>query len=145
MSDRIFGALMLLLAATYSWTARGFDPGFISGPLGPNAFPYLLGAVLTTTALYLLVRPDAPAVWPPLKTLLQMFAMVVLLLVYVALLERLGFIIATFATVFVLGWRLGASLKTATFTGIGVALGVYGLFDVLLELPLPSGLLGRLI
>jgi len=145
MSDRIFGALMLLLAATYSWTARGFDPGFMSDPLGPSTFPYLLGSVLGITALYLLIRPDAPAVWPPLANLLQMVLIIAVLLAYVALLEWLGFIIATFATVFVLGWRLGASLKTATFTGIGVALGVYGLFDVLLELPLPSGLLGSLI
>jgi len=144
MSDRIFGFLMLLLAAAYTWTARGFDPGFMSDPLGPSTFPYLLGGVMAVTALYLLLRPDAPAHWPDPRHLLQMLLVVAVLLAYAGLLEWLGFIIATIVTVTVLGWRLGASLKIAVLTGIGVSLAVYGLFDMLLELPLPAGLLGRI-
>jgi len=144
MSDRIFSILMLLLAATYIWTARGFDPGFMSDPLGPSTFPYLLGSVLAITAVYLLVRPDPPANWPDPRHLLQMLLVVVVLLAYAGLLEWLGFLIATTLTVTVLGWRLGASLKMAVLTGIGVSLVVYGLFDMLLELPLPAGLLGRI-
>lgn len=143
MSDRIFGILMLLLAASYTWTARGFDPGFMSDPLGPSTFPYLLGAVLAVTALYLLLRPDANAHWPDPRHLLQMALVVGVLIAYAGLLEWLGFLIATTLTVIVLGWRLGASLRTAVLTGIGVSLAVYGLFDMLLELPLPAGLLGR--
>lgn len=144
MSDRIFGVLMLLLAVVYTWTARGFDPGFMSDPLGPSTFPYLLGGVMAVTSLYLLLRPDASANWPDPKHLLQMALIVVLLLAYAGLLEWLGFIIATLLTVTILGWRLGASPRTALLTGIGVSLAVYGLFDMLLELPLPGGLLGRL-
>ena len=143
MSDRIFGALLLILAAVYSWTARGFDPGFMADPLGPQTFPYLLGAVLAITALYLVLRPDPPAHWPDLHRLLQMGLVVLVLLAYASLLEWLGFIIATLLTVSILGWRLGASLRTAILTGIGVSLVVYGLFDIVLELPLPDGLLGR--
>ncbi len=145
MSDRIFGALMLLLAATYSWTARGFDPGFMSDPLGPSTFPYLLGAVLAITAIYLLLRPDDSPHWPPAKILLKMVLVIAVLLAYAGLLEWLGFIIATLLTVTVLGRQLGASIKTAVLTGIGVSLVVFGLFDILLELPLPSGLLGRIM
>lgn len=143
MSDRIFGGLMLLLAASYGWTARGFDPGFMADPLGPQTFPYLLGATLAVTALYLLLRPDAPAHWPAWRQLVQMALVILVLVAYAALLEWLGFLAATTATVFVLGWRLGASLKTAAITGVAVSLAVYGLFDMLLELPLPAGLLGR--
>jgi putative tricarboxylic transport membrane protein len=144
MSDRIFGTLMLLLAASYTWTARGFDPGFMSDPLGPSTFPYLLGAVLAITGLYLLLRPDGPVNWPDPRHLLQMGLVIVVLLAYAGLLEWLGFLIATTLTVTVLGWRLGATLKTAVLTGICVSLAVYGLFDMLLELPLPAGLLGRI-
>jgi putative tricarboxylic transport membrane protein len=143
MSDRIFGALLLILAAVYSWTARGFDPGFMADPLGPQTFPYLLGAVLAITALYLVLRPDPPVNWPSLHRLLQMGLVVLVLLAYASLLEWLGFIIATLLTVSILGWRLGAGLRTAILTGIGVSLVVYGLFDIVLELPLPDGLLGR--
>ncbi|WP_020677511.1 tripartite tricarboxylate transporter TctB family protein [Geopsychrobacter electrodiphilus] len=143
MSDRIFGVLLLLLAADYSWTARGFDPGFMADPLGPQTFPYLLGAVLAVTALYLLLRPDPTAHWPDLPRLLQLGLVILVLLAYASLLEWLGFLIATLLTVTMLGWRLGASLRTAILTGIGVSLVVYGLFDIVLELPLPAGLLGR--
>jgi putative tricarboxylic transport membrane protein len=115
----------------------------MADPLGPQTFPYLLGAVLAITALYLLLRPDPPAHWPDLKHLLQMGLVVLVLLAYASLLEWLGFLIATLLTVTMLGWRLGASLRTAILTGIGVSLVVYGLFDIVLELPLPAGLLGR--
>jgi len=143
MSDRIFGALLMVLAAVYIWTARGFNPGFMADPLGPQTFPYLLGTVLAITALYLLVRPDPPAHWPGLRRLLEMGLMVLVLLAYAGLLEWLGFLIATMVTVAILSWRLGAGLKTALLTGLGVSLVVYGLFDIVLELPLPAGLLGR--
>ena len=143
MSDRIFGTLLLILAAVYSWTARGFDPGFMADPLGPQTFPYLLGAALAVTALYLVLRPDPTAHWPSLQRLVEMGLVVLVLLAYAGLLERLGFLIATTVTVTILGWRLGAALKTAILTGIGVSLVVYGLFDIVLELPLPAGLLGR--
>ena len=57
------------------------------------------------------------------------------------LLEDLGFIVATFGAVAILGWRLGARPTTALLTGVGVSLGLYGLFDRVLGLPLPLGLL----
>jgi len=144
MSDRIFGGLALLLAIVYSWTARGFDPGLISDPLGPQTFPYLLGAVLAITALALLLRPDPPPHWPDVRHLLQMGIIVAVLVAYAALLERLGFIVGTTLAAALIGRRLGASWRTALLTGIGVALVVYGLFDKILELPLPPGLLEKL-
>lgn len=141
MSDRIFGGLTLLLAGIYLWTARGFDPGLISDPLGPQTFPYLLGSVLAVTALALLLRPDPSPPWPDLRHLAQMGIIVAVLVAYALLLERLGFLIATMLAASLIGRRLGASWRTALFTGIGVALVVYGLFDKILELPLPAGLL----
>jgi len=144
VSDRVFGALMLLLAGAYAWTARGFDPGLMSDPLGPQTFPYLLGGVLAVTALYLLARPAPRPRWPRPLHLLEMASVVGVLLAYAALLEWLGFLLATTATVTVLGWRLGARLRTAMVTGVGVSLAVYGLFDLLLDLPLPAGLLGKI-
>ena len=46
MSDRIFGGIGLLLAAFYIWQATLIQDSFISDPLGPKAFPIIIGVVL---------------------------------------------------------------------------------------------------
>lgn len=142
MSDRVFGVLALILAIVYGLQARTFESGLqIGDPLGPDKFPYLLAVVMGITALYLMLRPDPSPHWPDPMHLAQMALIVLVLCIYAVLLEDLGFILATFAAVAVLSWRLGARPTTALLTGVGVALGLYGLFDYVLGLPLPLGLL----
>lgn len=142
MSDRVFGALALIFAFVYGLQARTFQSDLqIGDPLGPDTFPYLLAVVMGVTALYLIVRPDPSPHWPDPPHLVQMALIVLVLCVYAVLLEDLGFIVATFAAVAILSWRLGARPTTALLTGAGVSFGLYGLFDRVLGLPLPLGLL----
>ena len=142
MSDRVLGALALIFAFVYGLQARTFQSDLqIGDPLGPDTFPYLLAVVMGITALYLIVRPDPSPHWPDPPHLAQMALIVLVLCVYAVLLEDLGFIVATFGAVAILGWRLGARPTTALLTGVGVSLGLYGLFDRVLGLPLPLGLL----
>lgn len=143
MSDRILGVIALIISAIYIWTARGFDPGFMSDPLGPGTFPYLLGTVFACTGIYVILRPDESAQWPDIRHIGEMVIVIAVLLAYAGFLEYIGFLIATMLTAGFLSWRLGASFKTAVITGLLVSLIVYGLFDRLLELPLPAGLLGK--
>ena len=46
MSDRIFGGACVLLAAFYIYFATQIQIGFMSDPMGPRAFPILIGIVL---------------------------------------------------------------------------------------------------
>lgn len=39
MSDRIFGAVGLLLALGYAWAALVIEESFLSDAVGPKAFP----------------------------------------------------------------------------------------------------------
>jgi putative tricarboxylic transport membrane protein len=66
---------------------------------------------------------------------------IVILILYAVFLEDLGFIVATVVAVAILSWRLGARPLIALANGAGVALVLYGLFDLALGLPLPLGLL----
>lgn len=143
MSDRIFGVLALVLAGAYLWGATGFEVSMmmVADPLGPRTFPYLLGIVLIITALYLLWRPDPEPDWPDAPHLAQMAMSIVILILYAVFLEDLGFIVATVAAVAILSWRLGATPLIALANGAGVALVLYGLFDLVLGLPLPLGIL----
>jgi putative tricarboxylic transport membrane protein len=146
VSDRVFGALALILAIAYGLHARTFKSGLqvAMDPLGPSTFPYLLAVVLGIAGIYLIVRPDPSPHWPDRRHLLEMAAVIVVLCLYALTLEEIGFILATFVAVAILGWRLGARPVHALVNGVAVAVALYGLFDQVLGLPLPSGLLGFL-
>jgi putative tricarboxylic transport membrane protein len=141
VSDRVLGALALILAFAYGLQARTFQSGLLVAmdPLGASTFPYLLAVVLAITAVYLLVRPDPSPEWPDRRHLLEMAGVVLSLVVYALVLEEAGFILATIAAVAYIGWRLGARPLSALVNGVAVALVLYGLFDKVLGLPLPPG------
>jgi putative tricarboxylic transport membrane protein len=146
VSDRVFGALALILALAYGLHARTFKSGLqvAMDPLGASTFPYLLAVVLGIAGVYLLVRPDPSPHWPDRRHLLEMAGIIVLLCLYALTLEEAGFMLATFVAVAILGWRLGARPGQALLNGIAVSIVLYGLFDKVLGLPLPPGLLGFL-
>ena len=45
-ADRLAGLVLLLVATFYLFEARRFEAGFIADPIGPRAFPYVLGTIL---------------------------------------------------------------------------------------------------
>ena len=64
---------------------------------------------------------------------------------YAWLLEPLGFVVSTFLAVGVLGWLLGARLLAGRRRGRRRSRVVlFVVFDTLLGLPLPAGVLGAL-
>jgi len=66
---------------------------------------------------------------------------VVVLILYAALLQPLGFIISTTLAVGTLCWRMGARPVKAYVTGAVSGVAVYLLFSFALDLALPLGLL----
>ena len=60
------------------------------------------------------------------------------------LLEPLGFVVSTFLAVAVLGCLLGARPWQAGGAGVAIGVVLFVLFDILLGLPLPAGVLGVL-
>jgi hypothetical protein len=91
MSDRIFGGACLLLAAFFIWQATQIKLGFIVDPLGPRAFPIVIGIVLAVAGLYPILRPDPRPDWPAVGGLIEIAFAVAILIAYAMLLPRLGF------------------------------------------------------
>ncbi|HEX5713493.1 MAG TPA: tripartite tricarboxylate transporter TctB family protein [Solirubrobacterales bacterium] len=143
MSDRLTGLVLLLLAVAYGVTAGGYE-AMIGDPLGPAVFPIVLAIPLGLFALYLIVRPDREPAWPRGPALGKQVLALVAFVAYAYLLEPLGFVVSTFLAVVVLGWLLGARLPEAGAAGVGIAVVLFVLFDTLLGLPLPAGVLGFL-
>ncbi|MAM88560.1 MAG: tricarboxylic transporter [unclassified Hahellaceae] len=139
--DRLLGVGLLVLAVAYGWVSQQWPEPFGGAEsVGPETFPTLLSVVLALSSLYLIVKPDEDAHWPAGRTGFVLLA-VVILIVYAALLEPLGFVIATTLAVGSLCWRMGAHPRPAFLTGLASAVLVFALFNYGLELSLPEGLL----
>jgi putative tricarboxylic transport membrane protein len=140
--DRILGLGLLVLAVAYGWAAQQWPEPFGGAEaVGPETFPTILSVVLALSSLYLIAKPDPDSHWPMGRTALELLITIAVLVAYALLLESLGFIIATTGAVGVLCWRMGARPGGAFLTGLVGAVVVFLLFNNLLELSLPAGLL----
>lgn len=143
MSDRLTGLALLALAVAYGIAAGGYQ-AMIGDPLGPAVFPMALAIALGGLSVYLIVRPDPEPDWPKRRALLKQVLTLVAFVGYTYLLEPLGFLVSTFVAVVVLGWLLGARLWQAGAAGVAIAAVLFVLFDTVLGLPLPAGVLDAL-
>ncbi|AYF87930.1 MULTISPECIES: tripartite tricarboxylate transporter TctB family protein [unclassified Pseudomonas] len=145
MYVRIFAAVWLLVCAVLAVVAWGFQAPFSYDPVGPRAYPLLLLFLMATAALWLIYKPgDAdslPISWP----LARKVALCVLaLFAYALLFEPLGFVVSTSLVGFGLGLLFMGRPLASLVSGVLMGLLLYGLFDYLLDVPLPLGLLAFL-
>lgn len=67
-SDRIFGLVTLFVALAYFASATHIQTSFLADPVGPKAFPMLIGAVAAVCSLFMIVKPDPDPQWPSART-----------------------------------------------------------------------------
>lgn len=142
MSDRIFGLASLCLAALMAWGASVIEESFIQDPLGPQAFPLVIAAVLALTGIAMLLKPDPEPEWPQRAKLLRLVFAVAALVLYAELLPIIGFVISTAIVAAYLSWQLGASKRQAGIGGVSISVGIYVIFHLVLGLSLARGPLG---
>lgn len=142
MSDRIFGAFGVLLAIGYIFAALAIEESFLSDAVGPKAFPIIIASILGLSSLVILLRPDPEPHWPALGRLTEIFAAVVVMILYAEMLPVAGFVIATAFAAGYLAWRLGSRVVEAIAVGIGTSVGIYVIFHLVLGLSLARGPFG---
>ena len=141
MTDRILGAVCIVASAGMAWAARDYAAAISYEPVGPRAFPLLLAGLMALGGAWLVARPvlrGGVFAGVPLKPTLLCAAAV---LAYALLFERLGFALATAVMAVPVGMAFGGSLKQALAGGAGLGLVLFVLFDKLLDVVLPTGLL----
>jgi putative tricarboxylic transport membrane protein len=141
MSDRILGAVCVVVAACMAWAAQDYVPAFSYEPVGPRAFPRLLAALMAIGGAWLVLKPSLvgnPLQGTPVK-LIGLSAATVF--VYALLFQVLGFTLATAVMAVPVGISFGGNWKQSLLGGIGLGLGFYLLFDKLLDVVLPTGIL----
>ncbi len=145
-SERILTAIISLCTFVLFIYACGFDATISYDVVGPKAFPILLMGLICASALYLTLRPtvfferielgwDKPMV---IKLALCAVAMTL----YAALFEWLGFIIATALMTMMLGRLFNGKTIPTAVTALLLSGSMYYLFDQVLDVQLPQGLLG---
>jgi len=139
MSDRLFGGIMLVVALAFIAGATQIEAALIFDSLGPRMFPIIIGVLLAIASAYLVVRPDPEPDWPAARRVVEIVLALVLMLAYAFLLVPLGFVLATALASGLLSWRLGAQPMIAVLSGIGIAVGIYVVFHLILGLSLARG------
>ena len=139
MSDRIFGIVCIVLAGLFIWQATLIETGFIVDPLGPKAFPIVVGVVLALGGVYPLVKPDPPPDWPAAGRVLEIVFAVAVMITYALFLPDAGFVLSTAVAAALLGWRLGSNPVVAAISGVVIAVGIYVIFHLILGLSLARG------
>ncbi len=135
-ADRIFGAVMIVLALGYVLSAMNIQTSFMSDPVGPRLFPYLVAGVVTLCSLIMILRPDPNAEWPGPMMVLKIGTALLLLVGYALLIRPLGFIIPTVVVSAALSYMISPRPVPAALAGLGLGVGLFVLFKVILGLGL---------
>jgi putative tricarboxylic transport membrane protein len=143
-------AALGLLALFALIASAGMEIGSVTQP-GPGFFPLVLSAALVLVALALLVNAfrsggAAPeATMPPERTApWKLLASVGTFAVYIALFERLGFVVATAGFLsFLFGALARYRWPVAVGAGVALTIAAYLVFNTWLQVRLPHGVLGR--
>jgi putative tricarboxylic transport membrane protein len=145
MSDRILGAVSVVAAAGMAWAAQGYAAEISYEPVGPRAFPLLLAGLLAIAGAWLVIKPAADGEPFGLAQIKVVAPGAAAMVVYAVLFEKLGFPVATALMAVPVGMLFGGSWKQSLAGGIGLGVGFYLLFDKLLDVVLPSGVLSFLL
>ena len=153
LPDRVTGPFLVALggAAAYGGWLLPPVPG---QPVGPNIFPLVIGSGLALCGLAITfgigstfeeeeeIIPIEGARPPPGKFYgLRALLPPALLLFYVVVADRLGFIITAGLIVYATATALGARWRLALPLVVLAPIGIHLIFSKLLRVPLPIGLL----
>lgn len=143
--DRIFGLFMLVLALGYILSATNIQTSFMSDPVGPRLFPYLVAGVVILCSLAMVLKPDPDAEWPGLVMLAELAFATAILVSYAMMIRPLGFILPTVIVAGLLSYMISPRPVPALLSGLGLGIGLFVLFKVILGLGLqglPRALMG---
>jgi len=138
--DRIAGGLLLLVAAGAIWHAQSLVVPFAADPIGPKAFPTVVGVVLALAGASILFAPGRVE-WQA-RDWGRVLAVAGSSLAYPLVVEPLGFVAATAALCFLVALAFRGGVLKSAIAAVALAVAFLILIDLVLGLPLPRGPLG---
>ena len=139
-ADRKYAIVMMLLSLIYCAAALLLDADF--NPVNEKFYPFVLSVLMIVSSIGLFIWPSPHTTsWPHGKNFKKIGLTFGAILVYCFVLQKIGFIISASVLMGICMWVFEAKRKWIVPVSIGTAIGFYIVFDRLLELNLPAGLL----
>ncbi len=140
INDRKYAIAMLIISMVYCYSAFSLDADF--DPTQEKHHPFVLSIAMIILSLGLLVWPSPhTTAWPDRKNLQRIGLIFCAILVYSLVLHKVGFLISAGILMGICMWVFDANRKWIIPVSIIVVISFYILFDRLLGLNLPAGLL----
>lgn len=131
---------MLALSVTYGVSALLLDADL--DPVNEKFYPLVLSVLMVASSVGLFVWPsEHTAKWPEWRNVQKIAVTFAAILVYSLVLETVGFIIAATVLMGVCMWVFEATTKWIAPVSVLSSVGFYIVFDRLLGLNLPLGIL----
>lgn len=140
-SDRVLGILAILMGAGMAAMAWGYAAPVEYEPVGPRAFPLLLAGLISLCGAWLVLKPSHHAHFGSGTQLRSVGLCGLYVLLYAVLFQVLGFVLATMLMSIPVGRLFGGTWKQSVLTGVGMGFVLYLMFDKLLDVVLPAGVL----
>jgi putative tricarboxylic transport membrane protein len=141
-SDRYFSAVAALLAAIFFVVIGGKADPASAGNLSASTYPRTILSTIIIISIYLAFKPTNEHA-NKTKISLPGIVSIILMAVYISLLELIGFFILTPILLALLPLLAGfRSYRWILISVVCVTLTIYGVFVLVLNIPLPPGLFG---
>ena len=144
--QRIFALILLAVCAALAVMAWPYQAAFSYEPVGPRAFPLLMLGLLGLALVYLAIRPtpivrkdDEPEL--DRESLIKICACVGLLIVFASTFESLGFVLSSALVGVPMARLYGGRWLHSAIVVVAMSVFLYWLFDRVMDVPLPLGLL----
>lgn len=141
MNDRILGIAALAVAAFLAWFGHGLEAPFSYEPIGPRAFPLIIASVMALCGLRLVLKGGGQTEPNPPGASLRIALMFAVLVGYALIFDWAGFIISTALMAALIGHLFGGSWLKSALGGLSLSVMLFFLFDRVLDVVLPAGLL----
>lgn len=145
MNDRVLGAAALALAAFLTWNGWGLQAPFAYEPVGPRAFPLLVALIIGLCGVRLMVKGGGEVAPNPAGANARIALMAGVVAGYALLFQWLGFVIATALMTVLVGRLFGGTWGKSLIGGLVMGVLFFLLFDKVMDVVLPTGLLGDLL
>ena len=145
MNDRILGIAALALAVFMTAAGWSIEAPFAYEPVGPRAFPLLVALIIGLCGLRLVYKGGHAVEHNSAGANGRIALMVGFATAYAFLFQWLGFVIATSLMTIFVGRLFGGSWIKCAIGGVVMSLFFFVLFDKVLDVVLPGGLLENLI
>jgi putative tricarboxylic transport membrane protein len=140
VADRKYAMVMLVVSLIYCASALSLNADL--NPVDEKFYPFVLSVLMIISSIALLIWPSAHTTsWPKGRNVQKIGITFGAILVYCFVLQKVGFIISASVLMGICMWVFEAKRKWIAPVSIITAVSCYVVFDRLLGLNLPAGLL----